>query len=74
MVEYPLHEKKVNMRRMLRMPEVGALLVLASLLHRVALRARLHNSKISVKRTDTSEPVIAENVTTHQQYSIVQDQ
>jgi hypothetical protein len=53
---------------MLSMPEVGALLVLASLLHRVALRAGLHNSEISVKRTDKSEPVIAENGTTHQQY------
>jgi hypothetical protein len=58
------------MRRMLSMPEVGTLLVLASLLHRVALRAGLHNGKISVKRTNTSEPVNAENGTTHQQYSI----
>jgi hypothetical protein len=39
------------MRRMLTLPEVGALLVLASLLHRVALRAGLHNSMISVQRT-----------------------
>jgi hypothetical protein len=36
---------------MLTMPEVGALLVLASFLHCVALRAGLHNSKISVKLT-----------------------
>jgi hypothetical protein len=36
---------------MLSMPEVGTLLVLASLLHGVALRAGLHNSKNSIKRT-----------------------
>jgi hypothetical protein len=44
-------KKRGFMRRMLKMPEVGSLLVLASLLHRVALRAGLHNSKISVRRS-----------------------